>query len=90
ASDVYKRQIVNQSANAVVITNVDRDIIYANKKFEELSGYALCEVLGKNPRILKSNNTPVDSYRDMYRTLQSGSSWKGVFFNKYKDGPEYI
>jgi diguanylate cyclase (GGDEF)-like protein/PAS domain S-box-containing protein len=82
--------IVNQSANAVVITNVDRDIIYANKKFEELSGYALCEVLGKNPRILKSNNTPVDSYRDMYRTLQSGSSWKGVFFNKYKDGPEYI
>ena len=82
--------IVNQSENAVVITNVDKNIIYANKKFEELSGYSLYEVLGKNPRILKSNNTPVDSYRDMYCTLQAGSSWKGIFFNIHRDGTEYI
>lgn len=82
--------IVNQSANAVVITNADKDIIYANKKFEELSGYTLCEVLGKNPRVLKSNNTPVETYRDMYRTLNTGNSWKGVFLNVHRNGKEYI
>ncbi|CAK1697184.1 diguanylate cyclase [Vibrio crassostreae] len=82
--------IVNQSSNAVIITNVDKDIIYANKKFEELSGYSLCDVLGKNPRIFKSNKTPVDNYHDMHRTLKTGSSWKGIFFNRHKDGTEYI
>ena len=82
--------IVDQSANAVVITNVNKDIIYANKKFEELSGFGLSEVLGKNPRLLKSNKTPADTYRDMYRTLQAGKSWKGVFFNIHRDKTEYI
>lgn len=82
--------IVDQSANAVIITNVNKDIIYVNKKFEELSGYDLSEVLGKNPKILKSNKTPADTYRDMYQTLQAKASWKGVFFNVHRDKTEYI
>ncbi|MCG9610821.1 EAL domain-containing protein [Vibrio harveyi] len=82
--------IVHQSANAMVITNVKKDIIYVNKKFEKLSGYKMHEVLGKNPRVLKSGKTPVDTYRDMRRTLEMGHSWKGVFFNEHRDGEEYI
>lgn len=82
--------IVNQSTNAVVITNADKDIIYVNKKFEALSGYALTEVLGKNPRVLKSNKTPAGTYRDMHRKLQSGQTWKGVFINVHRNGDEYV
>lgn len=82
--------IVNESANAIVITNVKKDIIYANKKFEELSGFKNHEVLGKNPRILKSSKTPVETYQDMHKTLDMGISWKGVFFNMHRDGNEYI
>lgn len=82
--------IVNQSTNAVVITNADKDIIYVNTKFEALSGYALTEVLGKNPRVLKSNKTPVGTYRDMHRKLQSGQTWKGVFINVHRNGDEYV
>lgn len=82
--------IVNQSVNAIAITNADKDIIYVNKKFEELSGYALSEVLGKNPRVLKSNKTPAGTYRDMHRKLQAGSPWKGVFINTHRNGNEYI
>ncbi|WP_322107873.1 PAS domain-containing protein [Vibrio algarum] len=82
--------MVNQSSNAVVITDVDKNIIYVNKKFEQLSGYKLNDVVGENPRILKSNQTPPETYRDMHLTLQAGNQWRGVFVNVHRNGNEYI
>lgn len=82
--------IAHHSANAIVITNAKKDIIYVNKRFEDLSGYTLSEVLGKNPRILNSGKTPDGTYRDMYATLEMDKSWKGVFFNVHRNGNEYV
>ncbi|WED25271.1 EAL domain-containing protein [Vibrio sp. DW001] len=82
--------IVNQSSNAVVITDVDKNIIYVNKKFEQLSGYSLEDVIGENPRVLKSSQTSSDTYRDMHLTLQAGNQWRGVFINVHRNGNQYI
>ena len=82
--------IVDQSSNAIVITDVDKQIVYVNKEFEQVSGYSSNEVLGKNPNILKSNKTPVDTYVDMRNTLSSKKQWRGEFTNRHKDGGEYI
>lgn len=82
--------IVNQSSNVVVITDIDKNIIYVNKKFEQSSGYSLDEVIGKNPRVLKSKQTPTETYRDMHVTLQSGKQWRGIFINVHRNGNEYI
>lgn len=82
--------IVNQSSNAVVITDVDKNIIYVNKKFEQLSGYNLEDVIGKNPRVLKSNQTSSNTYRDMHLTLQAGNQWRGVFINVHRNGNQYV
>lgn len=80
---------VEQSPATVVITDVKGNIEYANPKFTQLTGYALEEALGQNPRILKSNLTPVDVYQDLWSTIRSGGHWRGEFCNRKKNGELY-
>ncbi|MBI2311014.1 MAG: EAL domain-containing protein [Betaproteobacteria bacterium] len=77
---------VEQSANAVVITDLKGDIEYVNPKFCELTGYGPDEVMGRNPRLLKSGETPPEVYREMWETLLAGREWFGEFHNRKKNG----
>ncbi|MFA6053765.1 MAG: PAS domain S-box protein [Thermodesulfovibrionales bacterium] len=77
---------VEQSPASVIITDLHGDIEYVNPKFTEVTGYSLEEVRGKNPRILKSGETPPEEYRRLWETITSGGEWHGMFHNKRKDG----
>jgi len=77
---------VAQSPSSVVITNADKNIEYVNKKFTETTGFTAEEVIGENPRILKSGHTPQETYESMHATLQQGKDWQGEFYNRKKDG----
>lgn len=77
-------QAIEQSPAAVVITDVDGRIEYVNPKFTESTGYTYAEVVGKNPRFLKSGYTPAKDYEDMWRTISSGRVWHGEFYNRRK------
>jgi diguanylate cyclase (GGDEF)-like protein/PAS domain S-box-containing protein len=78
-------QAIEQSPVSVIITNPEGNIEYVNSTFETVSGYALDEVKGKNPKILKSGKTPDSVYRRLWQTISSGQSWEGEFQNKKKD-----
>jgi PAS domain S-box-containing protein len=80
---------VEQSYESVVITDIDGNIQYVNRKFEEVTGYSGEEVAGKNPRILKSGFTPDDEYKKMWDIISSGQVWEGEFRNKKKNGEYY-
>ncbi len=82
-------QAVEQSAGAIVITDLDGNIEYVNKKFEETTGYTFEEVKGRNPRLLKSGETPIEEYKKMWECVLAGSEWRGTFHNKRKDGSLY-
>ncbi|HEY8353541.1 MAG TPA: EAL domain-containing protein [Methylophilaceae bacterium] len=81
---------VEQSPNAVVITNLNAEIEYVNPAFTASSGYTLQEVLGKNPRLLKSGKTPKGTYVEMWNNLTQGKAWRGELINRSKQGKEYI
>ncbi len=81
---------VEQSPECIVITGRDARIEYANAAFYRVTGYSASEVIGQNPRILQSGRTPKSTYDALWRELLQGNSWKGVFFNKRKDGTEYV
>ena len=81
---------IEQSPESIVITNRNAEIEYVNDAFVRSTGYARAEVIGQNPRILKSGQTPADHYTELWATLSSGKSWKGEFANCRKDGSEYI
>ena len=75
---------VEQSANTIVITDIDGTIEYVNPKFTEITGYTSEEAIGQNPRILKSGNQPTAYYAEMWKTIKAGKTWHGEFQNKSK------
>ena len=78
---------VEQSPASVVITDKEGNIEYVNKRFEEMTGFTLEEVLGKNPRILKADGVfPSEYYRNLWETVTSGNRWFGDLCNKKKNG----
>ncbi len=80
---------VEQSANAVIITDSQGIMLYVNRAFEEISGYRREEVLSKAPDILASGQTPQNIYESLWNTIRSGRVWRGQILNKKKNGQVY-
>jgi len=80
---------VEQSANSIVITDNQGNIEYVNPKFTHQTGYHFEEVIGKNPRILKSGKTPLTTYQQLWKTITQGAEWRGEFCNQKKNGELY-
>ncbi len=80
---------VQQSHNAVLITDFKGNIEYANPSFTQLTGYTLKEVIGENPRILKSSKTPPEEYKRLWENITSGKEWQREICNKKKNGELY-
>lgn len=78
-----------QSPVSVVITDYKGDIEYVNPKFCDVTGYSLKEVIGQNPRFLKSGNTSKETYKEMWETVLAGEEWSGEFLNVKKNKELY-
>jgi len=76
---------VEQSPVSIVITDLQGRIEYVNLKTTEVTGYTIDELIGQNPRILKSGETPPDEYGNLWRSIQTGE-WRGTFHNRKKNG----
>ena len=77
---------VEQSPAVVVITDSHGTIEYVNPRFTDLTGYTIEETQGKNPQILQSGMTPKSVYDELWKTILSGSIWRGEWQNKKKNG----
>lgn len=77
---------VEQSPVSIVITNLQGDIEYVNPKFSEVTGYVAGEVLGRNPRLLKSGGISAAIYRELWATITDGREWHGELHNRKKNG----
>ena len=80
ASEIRKLSlVVEQSPNPVVITDTSGHIEYVNDAFVSNTGYAREEVIGRNPRLLKSGKTSPQTYQEMRQAISSGRTWQGEF-----------
>ena len=77
------------AANAIVITDSHGSIRWVNGAFTAMTGYSKEEVLGKNPRLLKSGDQPESYYAELWSTISSGKVWRGEIVNRRKDGTTY-
>lgn len=80
---------IDQSPTAVVITDIDGRIRSVNSNFQGMSGYHRSELVGRNPRIFRSDHTSGETYRQLWRTIRSGNVWVGDLENRRKDGTPY-
>ncbi|MDH4333204.1 MAG: PAS domain S-box protein [Desulfobulbaceae bacterium] len=98
--DITERKILEQertrlvkaveyAAESIVITDQNGIIQYVNPAFTKVSGYSREEVVGENPRVLKSGRHDQSFYDEMWAVLAGGESWRGHFVNRKKDGTLY-
>jgi len=80
---------VEQSADAIFITNCDGVIEYVNPAFEMLTGYSPEEVTGKTSSILKSGEQAPVLYRELWETIRSGNICRSIVVNRKKNGEVY-
>jgi len=77
---------IEQSPVSVVITDQNGTVQYVNPCFSKVTGYSSEEIVGQNPRLLKSGLTDKSVYEELWDTLSKGDAWTGEFKNKRKDG----
>jgi len=77
---------VEQSQVSIIITDLNGKIEYVNPKFEEVTGYSVNEVIGENPKILKSGLDYDAKYKELWDTISKGKTWTGTLHNKKKNG----
>jgi PAS domain S-box-containing protein len=83
-------QAVEQSPESIFITDLEGRIEYVNESFVRNTGYAHNDVIGRNPRMLQSGQTPRDSYKSLWNALSLERTWKGELQNRRKDGSDYV
>jgi len=88
-AEISLRQLsraVEHSGVAILVTDREGRITYVNPAFTVITGYEADEVIGKNPNLLKSQETPSHRYLELWGTLMAGENWRGQFLNRKKDG----
>lgn len=82
-------KVVECSEEAILITDAQMNIVFVNQSFEKTTGFQAREVLGKNPRILKSGQQDQQFYKNMWSEINTHGSWQGEIFNKRRSGQIY-
>jgi PAS domain S-box-containing protein len=80
---------IDQAGHAVAITDCRANIVYVNPAFTRITGYTAQEVIGRNPRLLKSGQQDSAYYEAFWNTIRAGRTWHGELVNRRKDGSLY-
>lgn len=82
-------EFFEQSYEGILITDAQANIVDLNSAFERMSGYSKAELLGMNPKLLKSGWQSPETYQSLWQDLSEKGFWKGETWNKRKDGSIY-
>lgn len=85
--------VVFESQEGMFVTDADTNILRVNRAFCEITGYSPEDVIGKNPRIFRSNRHESAFYEQMWQSIESQGFWQGEIWNKRKNGeiyPEFV
>jgi PAS domain S-box-containing protein len=82
-------EAIEQTRETIFITDPDGVILYANRAFEEFTGYSCEEAIGKKASLLKSGEHTPEFYRELWTTIKAGRPWSGRIVNRRKDGTHY-
>jgi diguanylate cyclase (GGDEF)-like protein/PAS domain S-box-containing protein len=80
---------VEHSPASIVITDRNGHIEYINQSFTHVTGYTAREVMGENPRIFRAQPRPATETQQMWQTILDGKIWRGLFFNRRKNGEAF-
>jgi PAS domain S-box-containing protein len=89
AEHLQRIELAIDKHSIVSIGDLEGNILYANQRFCDVSGYSANELLGANHRIVKSGRHPPEVFQRMWETISRGRTWHGELCNRRKDGCDY-
>ena len=75
--------------DGIIISDAENNIVDVNAAFTRITGYERQEVIGKNPRLLKSGRQSKEFYKSMWQSLLDNNHWSGELWNRTKSGDVY-
>ena len=82
-------QVFDSTQESITMTDAAANIIAVNRAFEQITGYTESEVMGQNPRVLRSGRHDAAFYRAIWQSLESQGQWRGEIWNRRKNGEVY-
>jgi diguanylate cyclase (GGDEF)-like protein/PAS domain S-box-containing protein len=79
----------DNSHEGITLTNADGEILEVNPAFTRITGYERSEVIGRNPRVLKSGRHDQAFYAAMWKSILDTGTWRGEIWNRSKFGDVY-
>ncbi len=87
--DSNKNEVYYDGAAMITETDLSGRIVFANRKFSEMSGYTMDELMGKPHSIIRHSDMPKVCFQDMWDTIGEGRTWQGYVKNLRKDRKFY-
>ncbi|MCW5600794.1 EAL domain-containing protein [Nitrosomonas sp.] len=81
--------VFESTRDGVVITDLEPRIVAVNRAYMEITGYRKSEVIGKNPKLIKSGRHDQAFYQSMWNNLIQAGYWRGEIWNRRKNGEIY-
>jgi PAS domain S-box-containing protein len=81
--------VFTRTHEGIMVTDANAKIVEINSTFSQITGYTFEEVLGKNPKILKSGYHSPEFFIEMWSTLSKQGNWCGEVWNRRKNGEVY-
>jgi len=83
------RQVFDSTQESIMMTDACANIVAVNPAFEQITGFREAEVIGLNPRVLRSGRHEAPFYRAMWNGLEQDGQWRGEIWNRRKNGEVY-
>jgi PAS domain S-box-containing protein len=80
---------VENTADAIILTDIEGNIQYVNPAFEKITGYSRSEIISQNISLLESGQHDPSIFQQMWDCLKRGEVWRGRFINRKKDNSLY-
>lgn len=81
--------VFENTAEGIIVTNAEGEIILVNRAFSTISGFSMNDILGKNPKFQQSNRHDNDFYSTIWNIIRRDGQWQGEIWNSRKDGSVY-
>lgn len=82
-------RVFNDVGEAIVITDSNNQIVDVNQAYCDITGYSKADVVGKDPKILRSYRHSAEFYEEMWCSIRKNSYWRGEIWDRRKDGSVY-
>ncbi len=80
------RLVIENANEAIVITDLDGNIVEVNEAYERIVGFTRDEVIGRNPKITKSGRHDAAFYKKMWHDITTTGRWEGEIWDRRKSG----